>query len=86
MTDLINLPIFAVRPKDGARLAGVGLREFYKRLNDGTYQSFLDGPNRLVVVESILSHQKQQLAATAGTPRERPSLRNGGPGRPKKTA
>jgi hypothetical protein len=77
---------FAVRPKDGARLAGVGLTLFYERLNDGVYESFLDGTNRLVTVESIKRHQRQLLEAARGTPRENSSKRRGGPGRPKKSA
>jgi hypothetical protein len=64
---------FAVRVKEGMRLAGCGLTDFYRRLNDGIYESFLDGYNRLVVVESILAHQRRQLEATRGTPRTKPS-------------
>jgi hypothetical protein len=68
----VNLP-FAVRVKEGMRLAGCGLTEFYRRLNEGFYESFLDGHNRLVVVESILAHQRRQLEKTRGTPRMKPS-------------
>jgi hypothetical protein len=82
---LVDIEPLAVRPKDGARLAGVGLTEFYRRLNAGLYDSFLDGTARLVTVESIRSHQEQLLKAAAGTPRESPSKRRGGPGRPRKT-
>jgi hypothetical protein len=82
---IVDLQPFALRPKDGARLAGCGLTEFYKRLNSGRYQSFLDGANRLVIVESIRADQRK-LAATSGTPREHPSERSGGPGRPRKKA
>ena len=32
---VIDIEPFAVRPKEGARLAGVGLTEFYRRLNEG---------------------------------------------------
>jgi hypothetical protein len=81
---LVQLQPFAVRPREGARLAGVGLTLFYKRLNDGTYQSFLDGNNRLVVTASILAHQQKQLKIQRGTPRNAPSVRGGGPGRPRK--
>src|SRR5262245_51960596 len=77
---------FAVRPKDGKVLAGCGETEFYKRMNQGRYETFLDGTSRLVTVRSIIADQERMLAATGGTPRERPSIRGGGPGRPKKTA
>ena len=81
---LVSIEPFAVRPKEGARLAGVGLTLFYRRLNDGTYESFLDGNNRLVVTASIREHQQEQLQAQRGTPRDAPSKRSGGPGRPRK--
>jgi len=81
----VNLEPFAVRPKDGARLAGVGLTTFYDRLNAGLYESFLDGSARLVTVESIKAHQRKQLEKTRGKPRENPSCRAGGPGRLKKS-
>ena len=83
-SSFIDIKPFAVRPKDGARLAGCGLTEFYRRLNDGLYETFLDGTHRLVTVESIRAHQQKQLVASRGTPRQRPSKRSGGPGRPKK--
>src|SRR5215831_935406 len=83
-----NPPItpFAVRPREGKLLAGCGETEFYKRLNAGRYESFLDGTSRLVTVASIIADQKRLLAATSGTPRDKPSKRRGGPGRPKKSA
>ena len=81
----INLEPFAVRPRDGARLAACGLTEFYNRLNQGRYESFLDGANRLVVVESIKRDQQRQLAVARGTPLSSPSKRKGGPGRPRKS-
>jgi hypothetical protein len=63
MSELItNLEPFAVRPKEGARLAGCSLSLFYRRLSEGVYETFLDGFNRLVTVESIKAHQKKQLA------------------------
>jgi hypothetical protein len=68
------LPV-AVRVKEARRLAGCGLTEFYKRLNNGIYECFLDGRNRLVVVESIFAHQRRQLEATRGTPRAKPSMK-----------
>jgi hypothetical protein len=77
---IVEISPFAVRPKDGARLAGCCLREFYNRLNDGIYETFLDGTARLVTVASILAHQKHQLAAARGTPRDNPSPRSGGGG------
>lgn len=64
---------FAVRPKDGARLAGIGLSKFYQNLNAGRYESFLDGNIRLVTVESIRADLRRQLAAARGTPRTNPS-------------
>jgi hypothetical protein len=82
---IVDIEPLAVRPKVGARLAGCGLTEFYKRLNEGLYESFLDGSARLVIVESIRAHQQRQLEASRGTPREKPSRRGGGPGRPQKT-
>jgi hypothetical protein len=81
---LVSLLPFAVRPREGAKLAGCGLTDFYRRLNEGIYESFLDGRNRLVLVESIKRHQQQQFAVTRGTPRGKPSKRSGGPGRPRK--
>jgi len=81
----VDIEPFAVRPKDGARLAGCGETEFYKRLNAGRYESFLDGTARLVTVRSIRADQEKLLAASKGTPRDNPSKRRGGPGRPKKT-
>jgi hypothetical protein len=81
---LISIEPLAVRPKQGALLAGCGLTEFYKRLNQGRYETFLDGPNRLVTVRSIRADQQQQLEAARGTPRSSPSKRRGGPGRPRK--
>jgi len=77
---------FAVRPRDAKSIAGCGITQIYERLNSGRYQSFLDGTSRLVVVQSILDDQQRLLAATGGTPSDRPSIRGGGPGRPKKTA
>ena len=78
---IVDIKPFAVRPKDGARLAGCGLTEFYKRLNDGRYESFLDGTARLVIVDSIRRDQQKLLATARGTPRTNPSRRSGGPGR-----
>jgi hypothetical protein len=74
---------FAVRPKIGAHLAGCGLRDFYLRLNSGRYETFLDGTNRMVTVRSIRADQQQMLATNHGSPRDNPSRRFGGPGRPK---
>jgi hypothetical protein len=81
----LNIVPFAVRPKVGAALAGIGLTEFYRRLKDPSYGyvSFLDGTARFVTVESIRAHQQRQLEATGGTPQAKPSKRCGGPGRPK---
>jgi hypothetical protein len=80
----VDIEPFAVRPKDGTRLAGCGETEFYKRLNSGRYESFLDGTSRLVTVRSIRADQEKLLAASKGTPRAQPSKRRGGPGRPRK--
>jgi hypothetical protein len=82
----VNLQPFAVRPKIGAQLAGCGLTEFYRRLNEGRYATFRDGVSRLVVVQSIQEDQERLLAEASGTPRENASKRRGGPGRPKKVA
>jgi hypothetical protein len=72
---ITNLEPFAVRPKEGARLAGCSLSLFYRRLSEGVYETFLDGFNRLVTVESIKAHQKKALEAARGTPTSRPSKR-----------
>jgi len=79
---VVTLEPFAVRPREGARLAGVGLTKFYERLNEAAYESFLDGSSRLVTVESIKAFQRKQLAASRGAPVSKPSVR----GRPRKTA
>jgi len=79
---IVDVEPFAVRPKDGARIAGCGLTELYKRLNSGRYESFLDGTSRMITVRSIHEDQKKLLAAAAGTPSDKPSSR----GRPKKSA
>jgi hypothetical protein len=73
---------YAVRPKTGMALAGVGHSEFYKRINSGLYQSYLDGSSRFVVTESILAHQRRLAKEQSGTPATKPSKRH--PGRPKK--
>ena len=74
-----------VRAKQGARIAGVGLTEFYNRLNKGRYQSFLDGNLRFVVTESILADQRK-LAEEQSTPAGQPLGRGSGRrGRPRKT-
>jgi hypothetical protein len=83
MTDLVNIEPYAVRPKVAARLAGVGLTEFYRRLNAGRYQTFRDGEARLVVVQSIRDDQRRLAAEHSGTPKENPA-QPAGPGRPKK--
>jgi hypothetical protein len=75
---------FAVRPKVAAQLDACGITEFYKRLNRGEYETFVDGGARLVTVRSIRARQERLLTAASGTPREKPSARRGGPGRPRK--
>jgi hypothetical protein len=75
---------FAVRPKVAAKLDGCGITEFYKRLNAGEYETYVDGTARMVTVRSIRERQQRLLAAASGTPRENPSRRSGGPGRPRK--
>jgi hypothetical protein len=77
---------FAVRPKVAAQLAGIGLTTLYDRLNSGEYESFVDGSTRMVTVRSIKARQERLLAAASGTPRDKPSKRGGGPGRPKRNA
>ncbi len=82
---LVELEPFAVRPKEGMRLAGCGESEFYKRINAGRYESFLDGTSRMITVRSIRSDQEKLLAEARGTPREKPSKRAGfRDGRPRK--
>jgi hypothetical protein len=81
---IVALAPFAVRPKEAARLAGCCLAVLYERLNQGTYESFVDGRRRLVTVESIRRHQ-QKLAEVQGTPKTNPARpMKAGPGRPKK--
>jgi hypothetical protein len=83
---LVKLEPFAVRPRDGARLAGCGLTRFYQLLNAGAFETFLDGTCRFVTTASIRAHLEAQLAKTRGgeTPATSPSKRSGGPGRPPK--
>jgi hypothetical protein len=81
----VNITPYAVRAKIGAQLAGCGLTEFYRRLNEGRYATFRDGVARLVVVESIRDDQRQLLAESGGTPKENPAQK-AGPGRPKRAA
>jgi hypothetical protein len=73
--NLFDIEPFAVRAKIGAQLAGCCLAEFYKRLNAGEYETFLDGAARMITVRSIRARQERLLAETPGTPRERPSPR-----------
>jgi len=82
---VVTVEPFAVRAREGARLAGKGLTKFYQDLNQGIYESYYDGPFRMVVVESIKRHQRQQFEVARGTPRTKPASRKGGPGRPKKS-
>jgi hypothetical protein len=79
----VNITPYAVRPKVGAQLAGCGLTEFYRRLNEGRYATFRDGVARLVVVESIHEDEQRLLAEASGTPRNNPA-QPAGPGRSKK--
>jgi hypothetical protein len=80
---LVKLEPFAVRPREGARLAGCGLTRFYRLLNEGAFETFLDGTCRFVTTASIRAHLERQLAKTSqgGTPATNPSMRRGGPGR-----
>jgi hypothetical protein len=76
MSELItNLEPFAVRPKEGARLAGCSLSLFYRRLSEGVYETFLDGFNRLVTVESIKATSEKTISGGSRTPTSRPSKR-----------
>jgi len=85
LAPLVELEPFAVRPKEGMRLAGCGESEFYRRMNAGRYESFLDGGARMVTVRSIRADQEKLLAATRGTPSDNPSVRHGTTrGRPRK--
>ena len=81
-----DLEPFAVRAKLGAQLAGCSDTVFYKRLNEGRYETFLDGTNRMVTVRSIRADQEKLLAEAQGSPHDNPSKRRGGPGRPRKPA
>jgi hypothetical protein len=70
---------FAVPPKAAARMENCGLTEFYRRLNSGEYESYLDGGKRLITVRSIRARQERLLKAASGSPRQNPSPR----GRPR---
>jgi hypothetical protein len=67
---------YAVRAREAQRLAGIGHNLLWKRLNEGIYQSFLDGVNRMVVTHTIIDHQKRLAKEQAGTPKTKPSKRN----------
>src|SRR5262249_25347505 len=82
---VVTVEPFAVRAREGARLAGKGLTKFYQDLNQGIYESYYDGPFRMVVDESIKGHQRQQFEVGRGTQRTKPASRKGGPGRQKKS-
>jgi hypothetical protein len=70
---------FAVTPKVAAKLESCGITEFYRRLNGGQYETYLDGGKRLITVRSIKARQQRLLSAANGTPRQNPSPR----GRPR---
>jgi hypothetical protein len=74
---ILNPLPYAVRPKLAQLLAGHGKHLLWQRLNDGTYQSFLDGTNRMIVTQSILDHQKRLAKEQRGTPATKPSKRRG---------
>jgi hypothetical protein len=73
---------FAVTPRVAAQMESCGITQFYKRLNAGEYESYLDGGKRLITVRSIRARRERLLAAAAGTPRDNPSPR----GRPRTEA
>jgi hypothetical protein len=76
---------YAVRRKEGMRLAGVGSTEFQNRVNSGRYKSFLDGALRYVVTQSIIDDQKRLAEATKtpDPPLGKGSRRRGRPKKPK---
>ena len=66
----------AVPPKVAAQLLGYGLTHFYKLLNRGEIESFVDGGARRVLTASISAYIERKLK-TANSPARR--------GRPKTT-
>jgi len=81
---LVQILPYAVRPKVGMKLAGVGSTEFQNRVNSGRYKSFLDGALRYVIVQSIIDDQKRLAEADKpAAPLGRGSRRRG---RPRKSA
>jgi hypothetical protein len=74
---------FAVSPKKAAHIEQCGLTELYERLNNGEYETYLDGAKRQITLRSIRARQERKLAAAGGPPRENSSPRRG---RPRKTA
>ena len=73
---ILNPMPFAVRPKVAELIAGVGKSLLWERLNDGTYRSFLDGTNRMIITQSILDHQRHLAKTQRGTPATKPSKRD----------
>jgi hypothetical protein len=60
---------YALRVRQAAAFAGISRSELYKRLDLGLYQSFKDGSARMVVVQSIIDHQKRCAAMFAVPPK-----------------
>lgn len=74
----VQIEPFAIPPKETARIDRCGITEVYRRINDGEYESYLDGSKRMITLRSIRARQERQLKAATGA--KRPA----GPGRPKK--
>jgi hypothetical protein len=71
----------AVPPKAAAQMLGFGLTHVYKLINCGELQSFVDGGARRILTASITDYVARKVEMGGS----KPSRREGGPGRPKKT-
>ena len=74
----------AIPPKEVGEQLRYGMTRIYKMIRDGELQSFIDGGSRRVLTSSVDAYVERRLAASKGPPRENPSKRRGGPGRPRK--
>ena len=82
--DKIEPRPIAIPPKEVCRLLRYGPTRIYKMIRDGELESFIDGGSRRVLTSSVDAYVERRLAASKGPPRENPSRRRGGPGRPRK--
>ena len=82
--DKIEPRPIAIPPKEVCRLLRYGPTRVYKMIRDRELESFIDGGSRRVLTTSVDAYVQRRLAASHGTPRENPSKRRGGPGRPRK--